>query len=136
MKESAWTAKVCRELEMMNAVILPIVAQTKMPPGWPDRYIHHRYWQGFVEFKGETTVLAKHQEQRIGQLNERAPGSAFIARLLPGSKGSQWSGCITTVRSPNGGESEILGHFTDGRSLVSELSRLTAEVRRPTDVGG
>jgi hypothetical protein len=60
--------------------VFAIVAHKFQEPGWPDRYVHHRYWHGWLEFKGEHTRLDKKQRIIIARLNERVPDSAFVVR--------------------------------------------------------
>jgi hypothetical protein len=51
-------------------------------PGQPDRYISHRSWHGWIEFKDEKTKLKPIQAMRIKEMNERAPGTAYVARFI------------------------------------------------------
>jgi len=80
MKECAWTRKMCRELERCNAVVFACVAHKMQAPGWPDRWVCHRRWRGWLEFKGDNTRLTALQRKRIRDLNDRQPGSAFVVR--------------------------------------------------------
>lgn len=70
-KECPWTRDVCRLLTKQNALVLPIVGNRFAPPGWPDRYIAHRKWCGFIEFKGERTVVSPVQRRVIADLRAR-----------------------------------------------------------------
>ena len=80
MPEIKFTRRFCMELRRCNAMILPVVAGKLTPPGWPDRYVHHTLWAGFIEFKGIGTPIGKHQLQIIENLHKRRPWSAIILR--------------------------------------------------------
>lgn len=75
------TRDVCRELEALGALCYPVVAGDFAPPGWPDRVVWHRRWQGFIEFKDLTTTLKPIQAARIAAINARAPGTAYVGRF-------------------------------------------------------
>jgi len=83
--ESEWTRGLCRDLEKLGAVTLALVAggksrgQMMQTPGWPDRYICHPLWMGWLEFKVDAP-LTPLQAQRIRMLNERWPGCAYAVR--------------------------------------------------------
>lgn len=78
--ESPWTARVCKHFEKFNAMTFAVVGGEKQKSGWPDRYVHHSYWSGWLEFKGETTTITALQIKIIVELNRRQPGCAFILR--------------------------------------------------------
>jgi hypothetical protein len=80
--ESLRTRTLCKDLETISCITFPIVAGAFAPPGWPDRYLHHKLWQGWIEFKIEGGDVTKLQRERIVQLNHRCPGSAFVVRHL------------------------------------------------------
>lgn len=80
MNETKWTGIICDEMEKCNAIIFACVAQKMQAPGWPDRQVTHRYWMGWLEFKGETTKVTKLQKKRIRDLNARQPGTAYVVR--------------------------------------------------------
>ena len=78
--ESKFTAEFCRGLRQCNAMVYPLIGSTRAPAGWPDRYVHHRLWQGFIEFKATETVVRTHQWEIIRNLNKIKPLSALILR--------------------------------------------------------
>lgn len=80
MKESEWTRKICKELEQHNALVFAIVGGPMQTVALPDRYVHHAYWCGWLEFKGAQTRLTPLQKKRIDELNRRRGGSAFVVR--------------------------------------------------------
>lgn len=94
------TREFCKLLSNCNALILPIVGSIYTPPGWPDRYIAHPLWNGFIEFKEATTRLQPHQERILRELNKRNPHSAYLCRFLDLIEGEQW---IFSIEYYNGG---------------------------------
>ncbi len=75
------TRKLCTELKNVNALVFAIVGSTRQEPGWPDRWISHKLWTGFIEFKDERTAIKKKQRWIIQQINKRSPGGAFFVRF-------------------------------------------------------
>jgi hypothetical protein len=109
MNEIEWTRRVCGSLREMNAIVFAVVGQAKQQPGWPDRYICHKRWRGWVEFKGRDTVVTKRQRKVLRDLTERGD-NAVVARF-PGYVES-WGG-------------EVLGTFDGtGRGLLTCLEGL------------
>jgi hypothetical protein len=74
------TRRFCRTLEAQGAVTYPLVGNRYAPPGWPDRYIAHEAWQGFVEFKKHDGTLKKLQARRLQDLELRRV-STYVLRL-------------------------------------------------------
>jgi len=71
MSETALTRVLCAKLTAYSCEVYPLIGSTLAPTGWPDRYICHKDWQGFIEFKLHNTWLSKEQEQRCIKLLER-----------------------------------------------------------------
>lgn len=109
MLESKWTREVCKELEELGAKVVAFVAQKMQEPGIPDRYICHRFWRGFLEFKGATTRLQTNQRMFISAINLRG-GNAFVVR---------YPGFVEDVRGT------VLGKFDDGTELLLLLVKLS-----------
>lgn len=80
MRESEFKRRVLDGVTRCNGMVFHIVASMMQEPGWPDEYIQHRYWRGFLEFKGKNTRLSAKQKIIIRELNERCPGSAYVVR--------------------------------------------------------
>lgn len=78
--ESESTNELCAELVKLGAMFYPIMGGMRRPPGWPDRYIHHRLWAGFIEFKNPDTPTDTAQRLVIENLNKIRPCSAYIVR--------------------------------------------------------
>ena len=93
MNECEWTRDTCKDLVACGAVVFtnqrPYVVggRAKLaqvaPAGWPDRWIGHVVWSGWLEFKGDRTPLEPLQARRIRDMQERWPGSAWVARRHP-----------------------------------------------------
>ena len=110
--ESLFTARVTREMRMCNAMVYPIIACEQTPAGYPDRVVWHSYWQGWIEFKAQTTKLEPHQVKVIRELNKRRPGSAVVVR--------EWEGGMIRIENEDG---RLLGEVNDGKELVRWLGR-------------
>jgi hypothetical protein len=80
MNESARTRKLCEGLRKLNAMVYAAVAGEKGTSGWPDRYVHHRTWQGWLEFKDGTRKCTPLQQEIIRGMNARCCGSAYVVR--------------------------------------------------------
>lgn len=78
MTESESTRRFCQEMVKLNAVVFSIVGSNMQSPGWPDRYIAHRRWAGWIEFKGPRTRLAHLQALRIRALRERGVNAVIV----------------------------------------------------------
>lgn len=124
MTESEWTrAVVMPALKSCNCMVFAVVGgaaqrsdsrEERAPvvmqqPGWPDRYVHHKYWAGWLEIKGEKTRVTDLQAKVMRELNNRRPGSAFVLRLpgliesesgetLADLSGFEWTG-IELIRA-------------------------------------
>lgn len=71
MAESKETRAFCRALEAQGALTYPLVAGNMTPPGWPDRYVAHPLWSGFLEFKALNGKLSDLQKRIIVDLQDR-----------------------------------------------------------------
>ena len=65
------TKAFCLELENCGAFIVPYVASKYNRSGVPDRFITHRLWNGWVEFKDKNTRLTDLQRWTLKQLRYR-----------------------------------------------------------------
>lgn len=79
--ESTKTRALCEDLKRLNTKIFSIVGNRMQEPGIPDRYISHKLWHGWIEFKDEGTQLTEKQAYLIRELNKRQPASAFVIRF-------------------------------------------------------
>ncbi len=76
-KETYHTRKLCRSLEAQGALTYPLIQDEYTPAGWPDRYICHRRWRGFIEAKALKGKLSKAQVQVLNALVARGE-SVFV----------------------------------------------------------
>lgn len=88
MSESAATRVFCKLLESHNSLTCAIVGSLRQKRGLPDRFISHRRWQGWVEFKAFNGVVDPLQERFIREFNKRKVGSAFI--VWQSEPGQHW----------------------------------------------
>jgi len=67
-------------LRECDAEILPIVGNKMQPGAWPDLYIAHIFYNGWIEFKAEDTLLRPDQVKKISRLKEREV-PAYVVRV-------------------------------------------------------
>ena len=77
MSESKFTKLCCDALRAKGALVYACVA-TEYQSGWPDRYISHKYWHGWIEFKSITRRLETNQRIVIQQLQLRGDNALII----------------------------------------------------------
>ena len=75
--EATLTRRLCKELEKRGAFVFAIVGGILQEPGWPDRYIAHKKWSGWVEFKKNTKVSEK-QAWIISELRKRGVNAVVV----------------------------------------------------------
>ena len=110
VKESKWTKGVCGEMTKCNALVFACVGGVMQTAGWPDRYVAHKLWTGWLEFKGEKTRLTIKQHHIIYTLNKKRPGTAYVIR---------WP---NRIEDCNG---DLLANFDGhGKSLLTQLGRI------------
>jgi hypothetical protein len=78
--ECEHTRKFCRALEYQGAVTYPAIASEMSPEGWPDRFVGHVRWQGWLEFKSIKGRLKLTQADRLNQL-VGAGVNCFVVRF-------------------------------------------------------
>ena len=49
--ENAWKARLKKDLEALNGVVLSVHGHAMQAPGWPDLYVAHSRWSGWIELK-------------------------------------------------------------------------------------
>lgn len=119
--ESAQTRALCRALEKCGALTFAVVGSTMQRAGWPDRWILHRDWTGWLEFKAHDGSVSAVQRTTLAGMNDRRPGTAYVVRFGP--PGKPLLGRVETENS------DVLSPWTgDARELLETLSRLTREV--------
>lgn len=104
--ESQGSRRLYRELRAHNALVLALVAHRAQEGGWPDCFVCHTLWRGWLELKADKTLVSLKQRYIIKELNARRSGSAFVIRLpdrIEDTKG------------------ELILRFTDARDLLLKL---------------
>lgn len=69
--ECAFTEWFCNALERVNGYTLAFVGHRMQQSGVPDRYICHRKWHGWVEFKANERVVMTNQRVVMQNLLDR-----------------------------------------------------------------
>ncbi len=115
MNESPWTRKICQEMRKCNAMVFSVVGGQMQMPGWPDRYICHRYWQGWLEFKGVQTRVSSIQRVVLRGLRKHHPGLAYVVRMPDRIEDE---------------EGQLVRRFDGtGKGLLTVLERLTCGIQ-------
>lgn len=107
MKEIRFTKNVCNDLRHHGAFVFAIVGGGMQTPGLPDRYVHHHLWCGFLEFKGDDTILRPLQVHTLKSLNEKRPGTAYVIRAP------------NRIESPTG---DLLDTFVNALDLLKKCA--------------
>ena len=71
MKETDFAKKITKNIRDCNGLVLSVVGNRMQQNSWPDIYVAHRYWTGWIEFKGLKTMLRKDQAKLLEGLRER-----------------------------------------------------------------
>ena len=79
MKENEWANKLVPEMRRCNALVLNTHGEKYQQRGWPDLYIAHTFYIGWIELKGEYTKLEPHQKKMLKELRKKGI-NAFVAR--------------------------------------------------------
>jgi len=120
-RETIFTNDVCKELKAMGAIVIQysiaphvvngrVVSSNKS--GVPDRWVSHRLFTGWLEFKIEQGRLSPLQTNMIQQMNTLVPGSAFVIRKQ------------LKLHQIEDAQGIILGYFNNGYSLLMELYKI------------
>lgn len=62
MRETEWKAKLKKAFEGIGAKVLSLHGHAMQAPGWPDLYVCHPIWTGWIELKmhdGELSTAQK-----------------------------------------------------------------------------
>ncbi len=123
MSEAEFTARVCKGLEALGAVVY-VLPGVGLSSGLPDRLMVHRDWAGLLEFKGKNTKVQENQRITMSMCLRRG-FPAFVVRDSPGPDGmvgvlqAYWMG--VTI--------DPIGRFKDAAGLL-ELLRVKGSVER------
>jgi len=133
--ETKLTARLVKCWRQMGAEVLNVTGGGKIEtksgesfvaqsPGWPDVFVCHKLWSGWIEFKGPTTKLQRHQARILKALGQTE--RVWIVRFVK-QEGAEWcfeisDSNLIVIEIP-----VMLG--TDGQvaaSLLKTLARLDA----------
>lgn len=78
MTESQLTRRLCRELEELGALTFAVVGGMRQEAGWPDRYVAHAVWSGWLEFKVYGNALSPLQAKRLRELESRGVAAMCV----------------------------------------------------------
>ncbi len=83
MKENEWVAQLIPQMRRCNALVHDnrdvVRVHSYNEAAWPDLYIVHRFYRGWIELKGQTTKVEDHQKAMIRKLKERGD-VVYVAR--------------------------------------------------------
>ncbi len=79
--ETRESAKLCRELEALGAMTLAITPDERGGAGWPDKYVAHHRWSGWLELKTGRRALTPLQRLTAHELRRRGV-NAWAVRIL------------------------------------------------------
>lgn len=85
MTESQMTRRLCKRLTDKGWFVYAAVG-TEMQSGWPDRFIAHAQWHGWVEFKTDDYTCEPQQKLTIKRLLERGVNVHVVRFLKPESR--------------------------------------------------
>lgn len=71
MLERNFQSDLVRQLTKVGALILNVHGHAMQKSGWPDLFVAHVLWYGWIELKRETEVMTQLQKFRIKDLRDR-----------------------------------------------------------------
>lgn len=118
MSESSETRLLCQALARFNCTTAAITGSQFMR-NWPDRYVHHSRWAGWIEFKIGCRKCTPAQKEIIKKLNRSRPGSAFVCRHT--------GSCTGRIEDQDG---NLLATYEGPQPLLLRLQELTQEMNQ------
>lgn len=115
--ESKFKAKLCKELADLGAMI-HVISATADSSGWPDRYIVHPFWSGYIEFKAICGKLRENQRLTLKGITKRKQNA-----LLLWEREADWYELLY-VGGTTGNVCSIPCFCTDGSNLLEQLKVL------------
>ena len=82
MTENQVKALLAKIWRRMGAMVLPVHGHSMQEPGWPDLYVAHALWTGWMELKLDTEPLSAKQHHILLGLHS-ASVNATIGRVTP-----------------------------------------------------
>lgn len=98
MRESAFQRRVIQQLRLAGAVVLNKQGTAEEGPGWPDLWVGHQLWQGWLELKMGNAWPSPVQCAKIGRLMG-ASVPVFVLRCTKTLK-PDWELCLPVIKSP------------------------------------
>lgn len=124
-RETDYSAKILTDIRQNHGgICFSIAGSYYQSAGWPDSFIACSKYQGFLEFKGRTTVLRKLQAYTIKQLRDRGV-NCYVVRFVE-FKPNLWDVTDETGKVL----SSIVSHtLSEGVSkLLDVLANLTSKM--------
>jgi len=81
--ETEITSTLVRELKKFYAMVLSIHGHKMQSSGWPDLYISHWKFNGWIECKGAKTPVEPLQRKIMGELKKRNEKVFILRFTLP-----------------------------------------------------
>jgi hypothetical protein len=69
--ERTWQSKLAKSLREQGAVVLVKHGNSTEGPGWPDLYVAHRQWTGWLELKIEPNKPTQRQRSVMQKLRSQ-----------------------------------------------------------------
>lgn len=120
--ETQLTAQLVKAWREMRAEVLNLHGHMGQAPGWPDVFISHRTWTGWLEFKGSKTPWQPRQREIIKTLGRTE--NIWVVRFLE-QESSYWRFEISDSDLVIRLDTKLFS--TDGQvaaKLLQELARL------------
>ncbi len=103
--ESDFARWFCKRLEAVNAFVIPVVGSRMQKNGVPDRYVCHRDFRGWLEFKKDKGKVTDLQRITMLRLIDRGDTCLVVRLRSPGASRPAQEQQIE-IESPDG---ELLG---------------------------
>lgn len=79
LTETQWKAALVKALRDAGAAVLSVHGHAQQAPGWPDIYVCHGVWDGWVELKKSDGVMS--EAQRIVARKLERQGKFALLRM-------------------------------------------------------
>jgi hypothetical protein len=117
-QECKHTRKLRKDLRSMGCMVYPMIGSRRQPSGWPDSYVAHASWRGFLECKDVNYQLQPHQRHVMTQLRLRGE-QVWTLRFVDGRMQLEDFTC----------NDEVVAECNNPRELLSDLITLEASYR-------
>lgn len=120
VRESHFQSEVKRALESQGAEVLNLHGHAMQAAGWPDLYVAHWAWEGWLELKSGAEKLTSAQAHKLKVLDQRQVAAFVLRASRGGVRVEDWSGFVEDV-GPLG-----LCEMT-GAKLIALLAKATVK---------